>query len=76
MAKRFRQYNTIRTDHFESEIAHYDALGCDDIAHVLRKIARDIGAPIRADVIADETAKRKVVFDAWKAEIRARKHAG
>jgi hypothetical protein len=51
MAKRYRAYNTVRTDTLESKIAFFEARGDTRTAQAFRSLARDIGAPIREEQI-------------------------
>jgi hypothetical protein len=61
--KRYRKYNTVRTDMLESRIALAEAKGDTSTAQAFRRLARDIGAPIREEQIA----KDKIMY---QAEIR------
>jgi hypothetical protein len=47
MARRFRIYNTVRTDTLESKIAFYQSQGDTRTANAFITLARDIGAPVR-----------------------------
>lgn len=60
MARRFRKFNTVRTDTLESKIAFFEARGDSRTAQAFRTLARDIGAPIREDQIS----KDKQMFEA------------
>lgn len=60
---RKRQYNTVRTDTLESKIAHYTALRDYNAAEALRRLAREIGAPIDDHVIATDVAERRKVYE-------------
>ena len=62
MARR-RMFNTVRTDYLESKIAHYQALRWYEWAEALRTLARDIGAPIDEDAIAEDARKRRIYYD-------------
>lgn len=54
MARRFRKYNTVRTDTLESKIALFEAKGDTRTAQAFRALARDIGAPIREEQISKD----------------------
>jgi hypothetical protein len=60
---RKRMLNTIRTDYLESKIAHYDAMRWYDAAEALRSLAREIGAPIDDDAIAEDARKRRIYYE-------------
>ena len=62
MAKK-RTYNTVRTDYLELKIAHFEALRWYEHAEALRMLARDIGAPIDEDAIAEDARKRRVYYE-------------
>jgi hypothetical protein len=51
MARRKRQYNTIRTDYLEQKIAFYRSTGREWEADILVQVARDVNAPIDMDEI-------------------------
>ena len=53
-----KMINRIRTDYLENKIAHYRARGWFEAEEALRKVARDINAPIDEDTIVAETKKR------------------
>jgi hypothetical protein len=57
-----RQYNTVRTDYLEINIAHYEALKWYQAADVLRWLARDIAAPIDEAVIKAEAKRRSEIY--------------
>lgn len=58
-----RIYNIVRTDTFESEIAHYTAKGDYESADAIRRLAVKSGAPIDEEKIAaDAEARRKVYY--------------
>lgn len=54
MKTRYRKYNTVRTDTLESRIALAEAKGDTPTAQAFRRLARDLGAPIREDQIAEQ----------------------
>lgn len=62
MARKRRMYNTVRTDSFESDIAHYDAKGDFTAANALRQLARSVGAPLDHEAIGRDTAKRRANY--------------
>lgn len=47
MARRFRMYNTVRTDTLESKIAFYQSQGDTRTANAFINLAQGIGAPVR-----------------------------
>lgn len=51
MARRKRQYNTIRTDYLEMKIAFYMATGRPEEAAILTMVARDVNAPVDGNEI-------------------------
>jgi hypothetical protein len=51
MARRKRQYNTIRTDYLEGRIAFFMATGRPEEAAILTMVARDVNAPVDKDEI-------------------------
>jgi hypothetical protein len=59
-------YNTVRTDYLEGKIAHYEAMRWYDAAEALRSLARDIGAPIDEDTIAEDARKRRIYYETGK----------
>lgn len=54
MARRKRQYNTIRTDYLEGRIGFYEATGRHDAVQALRMLARDCSVPISEVEIAKQ----------------------
>lgn len=64
MAKK-RQYNTVRTDYLEQQLAHYRARRDYGAFDALESLARDVGAPIDREWIEDTAAKRKALYDHW-----------
>jgi hypothetical protein len=52
--KRYRKYNTVRTDMLENYIGLYEGKGDSATAQAFRRLARDLGAPIREDQIAEQ----------------------
>lgn len=54
--RRHREYNTVRTDYLEDQIAFNEAYGRYDAVAVLRKLARECGATLREDKIAETKA--------------------
>ncbi len=65
MARR-KMMNTVRTDYLESEIGFYMARRDHVTADALRKLARDVGAPIdegaitqRRQLVENELARRR-----------------
>ena len=69
MARR-RMLNTVRTDYLENKIAHYHAMRWYERAEALRALARDIGAPIDEDAIAEDARKRRIFYETghWPRE--------
>ena len=61
MKKRYRTYNTVRTDTLEGKIALYQAQGDHRTADAFIKLAKDIGAPVRQEEI--DNLKR--MYRAW-----------
>lgn len=51
MKRRYRAYNTVRTDTLEGKIALYRFLGDKRTAEAFEKLAREIGAPVRESAI-------------------------
>ena len=62
MARR-RILNTVRTDYLEGKIAHYEAMRWYEWAEAFRLLARDIGAPINEDAIAEDARKRRIYYE-------------
>jgi hypothetical protein len=54
MKTRYRKYNTVRTDTLESFIGLYEGKGETATAQAFRRLAKDLGAPIREDQIAEQ----------------------
>jgi len=65
MAKRYRAYNTVRTDTLEGKIALFEAKGDTHTAQAFRNLARDIGAPIREEQIS----QNKKMYEAYIANV-------
>ena len=59
---RKRQNNTVRTDRFESLIAHYHALRNYDAEDAIRGLARSVGAPIDEKIILADAQKRRELY--------------
>ena len=59
---RKRMYNTVRTDHFESKIAHYRALRNYEAASAIEMLARDVGAPVDFEKVEKEVTERRKVY--------------
>lgn len=59
--RRYRAYNTVRTDTLEGKIALYRALGDTRTAEAFEKLAREIGAPVRVEAIEKLIALYKQV---------------
>ena len=60
---RRRMLNTVRTDYLESKIAHYEAMRWCEWAEAFRSLARDIGAPIDEEAIAESARKRRTFYE-------------
>lgn len=59
---RKRMYNTVRTDKFETDIAHYTARKNYDAAAAIEHLANEVGAPIDWTKIDKEIAQLQPTY--------------
>lgn len=57
MKPRYRTYNRVRTDTLESFIGLYEGKGDKATAQAFRRLAAQVGAPIREDQIAEQKTR-------------------
>jgi len=70
MPRQKRQYNTVRTDQFESLIGLYEAKGNYEAASALRGLARSVGAPIDEAVITTHKEGVRETLARWQQQDR------